>query len=266
MKEKIDFFYHVTMDLENKEKEFIPRVPKYRCKDEDSTIPRVCVCPTLEGAVGAFPYKSYYINKHMNFREQNYLTYYKIQNNNLKYKTDEEIKDLVPDSHITNEHWILDKFKATPTTIKVKRLELSSYHSYINEYSGFVTEFEYEKSIENYDRTEEITFINKQFFNKAIKFANKNNISYEIIEDTYYNLWYRRYIIKNINFNGTTKKYRWIKVKFYIGKGIDISELWIINNNQENFAEKKNISIRPFVIKEKNRKDIIECLMNYVQY
>lgn len=261
MKEKIDFLYHVTMDLETEEKEFVPRIPKYRCKDEDDTIARVCVCPTLEGAVGAFPYKTYYFNQYINYRDEYYLVYYKIPTANLEFKTSEELKDLVPDSHITKEHWILNRFKATPTMIKINKFRLSGFNKYTNEYSGFVTNLEYEKSKEDYDRKFEYTFVDKQFFNKAIKFAKKHDISYEILEDTYYHLWYRQYVIKDLDFNGTTKRYRFLKVQFNIPKGVDVSELWIINNKYNDWLKKKNISARPFSINEEDRKEIIESLM-----
>lgn len=263
MKEKIDFLYHVAMDLETEEKEFVPRIPKYRCKDEDATIPRVCVCPTLEGAIGAFPYKSYYVNEYMRRRNENYLVYHKIPTTNLEYKTNEEIKELVPDSHITKEYWILNNFKSKPNIIKVKKIKLSNYNKHIDEYSGFVEEFEYEKSIEDYDREMEYIFVDKQFFKKAIRFAIENNISYEILEDNHYHLWYERYKVTNINFNGTTKKYRWIKVKFNIPKNFDVSQLWVINNYHNDFLQKKNITTRPFIMDEENRKEIIECLMCY---
>lgn len=52
-------FYHVSMDVSlEKEKEFVPRIPLYRCEGENSTIPRICVCRKLEEAISAFPYKS----------------------------------------------------------------------------------------------------------------------------------------------------------------------------------------------------------------
>lgn len=257
----IENFYHVSMDLELKEKEFLPRIPKYRCEGEDNKFKRVCVCPTLKDALGAFPYKGHYVNELMKNRNENYLVYYKIPANGLTYKTDEEIKDLVPDAHITKEHWILDNFKAKPQMIKLKKFELSSYNKYTNTYSGFVKELEYENAIENYDREAEYVFIDKKFFKQAIKFAKDNNISYEILEDSHHHLWYNRFVIKDLNYNGTTKKYRWQQVKFNIPKGIDISGLWIINNNQNDFAKKKNLQINPFVIDEDNRDDIIEYLM-----
>lgn len=257
MKEKIDFLYHVTMNLETEEKEFIPRIPKYRCKDEDNTIPRVCVCTTLEGAVGAFPYKRYFVNEYSWVRDEIYLTYYKIPVNDLEYKTDEELKELVPDAHITKEHWILNSFKAKPYIIKVNKLTLSNFNKYINEYTGFVDKFQYEHSVENYDRTTEYTYIDKQFFKKAIEFAKSNNISYEIIEDKHSNLSYRRFVAKSIDYKGTTKRYRWIKVKFNIPKGSDMSGLWIVNNKQNDFIIRKNILIQPFKMSKCLREEIL---------
>lgn len=257
----LENFYHVSMDLELGEKEFVPRIPKYRCEGEDNTIKRVCVCPTLKDSLGAFPYKGFYINELMGRRDNNYLAYYEIPTKGLNYKTNEEINDLVPDSHITKEHWVLDSFKAKANIIKLKKFQLSYYNRYINEYSGFVEELEYEKSTENYDREEEYVFIDKQFFKQSINFAKENNISYEILEDTHHHLWYNKFVIRNMNYNGTTKRYRWQRVKFNIPKGVDIAKLWIINNNQNNFIKRKNLQLQPFVIDEENREDLIEYLM-----
>lgn len=257
----LENFYHVSMDLELGEKEFAPRIPKYRCEGEDNKIKRVCVCPTLKDSLGAFPYKGYYVNNLMRSRNENYLAYYEIPVEGLNYKTDKEIHDLVPDSHITKEHWVLDSFKAKPTIIKLKCLQLSSYNKYIHEYSGFVTYLDYENSVEDYDREAEYTFIDKRFFKQAIKFAKDNNISCEILEDMHHHLWYDKFTIRNINYNGTTKRYRWQKVKFNIPKGVDMAKLWIINNDQNNFVKRKNLKIHPFVINEENREDFIEYLM-----
>lgn len=257
----LENFYHVSMDLELGEKEFVPRIPKYRCEDEDNTIKRVCVCPTLKDSLGAFPYKGHYVNNLMRRRNENYLAYYEIPVGSLNYKTDKEIHDLVPDSHITKEHWVLENFKAKSNIIKLKKFKLSSYNKYINEYSGFVEELEYENSIEDYDRECEYVFIDKRFFKQAIKFAKENNISYEILENTHHHLWYDKFVIKNLNYNGTTKRYRWQRVKFNIPKGVDIAKLWIINNNQNNFIKRKNLQLQPFVVDEESREDLIEYLM-----
>lgn len=258
---KEDCLYHVSMDLSLEEKEFIPRIPKYRCDGENDTIKRICVCPTLKDALGAFPYKGYYVNNLMTCRNENYLVYYEIPKNEVIYKTDLEINDLVPDAHITKEHWILNSFKAKPNLIKLNKFVLSNYNKYINEYSGFVKELEYENSTEDYDREVEYIFIDKEFSKKAINFAINNNISYEIIEDSYYHLWYKRFVIKDMKYNGTTKRYRWQKIKFNIPKGTDIADLWIINDKQYKFIDRKNIRLQPFIVDESNREDLIEYLM-----
>ena len=86
-------FYHVSMDISlEKEKEFIPRIPLYRCKDEDNTIPRIYVCRKLEEAISAFPYKNIFVNRVMPRNKRNYLTMYKIESND--YILSEDLKKI----------------------------------------------------------------------------------------------------------------------------------------------------------------------------
>lgn len=235
-------FYHISTDLQLGEREFIPRVPKYRCKDEDSSIKRICVCPTIRDAISAFPYKGKFVNWDMRRKKNNYLSVYKLKSNN--FLTDEQILDKVPDAYLTKEHWILEPVKATPTLIKIKKLTLSKYNKYTSEYSGEVKSLEYETDISDCDREEEFVFISKKNFKKFSKIAAQNNIQVEVLEDKHVQMPHHYYN------DPTTKKYRWIKVKIHIPAGVSIAPLWLIDEEQNNLAMRKKFSIKEWVYDE----------------
>ena len=228
-------FVHVSMDLDQGVKNFIPRIPIYRCEEEDNITPRICVCKTLEGAVGAFPYKGYFVNVLMRKKRDVYLNYYELESEN--YRSDKELQEYVPDAHITGEHWILNPVLATSHLIKIKKLVLSRFNKYTNTYSGAVKELEYENCIEDFDRVEEFIFLSKSNFNKFKKLSNKNNIKFEILEDKHMKL--AHYYCSN-----TTKNYRWIKVKAFVPAGADLTSLWLLNDKQNDFAIRKKILFR----------------------
>lgn len=226
--------YHVSMDLEVDKKKFTPRIPKYRCKNENDSIDRICVCPTLEEAIGAFPYKSILVNN-MDLLTK-YLSVYEFNTDN--YMDANEIAQYVPDVHLTNEHWVLNEHTIKPKIIKINNLKLSHYNKYINEEYGYVKECDYEYSVENYDRECEYIILSKYFLKRLFKIAKAENIKVDILEDEYAHL--RHY--KGYN-SVTTKRYRWIKVKLFVPKGSDLSQIWILDNKQQLYFRKKEIFI-----------------------
>lgn len=241
-------FCHVSMDISlEKEKEFIPRIPVYRCEDEDSTIPRICVCRKLEEAISAFPYKRIFVNRIMYRNVRNYLTMYKIESND--YILSEDLKKYVPDVHLTNECWIKSPVKAKPNIIKINELQLSGFNKYINEYYGKVSKLDYENSIEDYERTEEFVLISKSTFNKFQKIAKRENIKLEILEDEYNHLGHY------YTYNCSTRRYRWIKVKLTVPAGADLTEIWYLDYKQNEFLYRKKL------ILEKAKKITIEEYM-----
>lgn len=257
---KLNYFYHVSRDIELEDKEFYPRIPEHRCEGEDDKIQRICVCTSLKEALDAFPYKYDFVNNTMRSNENNsYLIYYKIKNNDLNYKTSTEIHHLVPDAHITNEHWILDSFIAKPNLIKIKDLKLSKDNKHINESYGEISNFEYENIVEKYERYEEMIFIGK-FAKKALLWAKRNNIDYDILDSSYEHLHHRLFKITNDTYNGTSKTYKYLKIKFIIPSGINVSELWMLDVKQEIFAKRKNIYLTPFKLRKENIAILKECM------
>lgn len=230
-------FYHVSIDLDLKEKEFIPRVPIATCINEDTNIKRICVCETIQDAISAFPYKKYFVNEHMRLFASSYMTVYKFDTDG--YVPNKDVQKLVPDAHLTNEIWLKNNIKAKPEIIKITKLKLSGYNQYTNTYSGFVKELEYEKAIEDRNREIEFTILSKRTYNKFVKAALKNNIKIKIIEDTHKKL-------ENYYWQPTTKNYRYIKLKAYIPSGESIAELWLIDDEQNNFITRKRISLKKY--------------------
>lgn len=230
-------FYHISMDISSeKEKEFIPRIPFYRCELEDGTIPRICVCKKLEEAISAFPYKSLFVNKSMRTNMRNYLAMYKIESND--YILSEELKDYIPDVHLTNECWITSPVKARTNLIKIKDLRLRGFNKYINEYYGQVSLLDYENSIENYERVEEYVLLSKGLLNKFKKITEKENIKLEILEDEHNHLGHY------YTFLCSTKNYRWIKVKLTIPPGADLTAIWHLDDKQNKFLYRKNLIVQ----------------------
>lgn len=242
-------FYHVSMDLNINEKEFIPRIPTLICKDEDTNIKRICVTKTLEQAIGAFPYKRVFMNETIPMRNESYLAVYKTDMANKEYLNDKEINKYVPDAHITNEHWILNSFNCKPYLIRVKNLKLSSFSKYTDEWSGFVKSIDYDKSKENYDREMTYSYIDKKFLKKALDFAKKNNIKYSLLDQCRGHLYHRTYALFMFcieKYFGTSKTHLLTKIQFYIPKNVDVSNLWIINEEQNKWSIKKNLSFKLF--------------------
>lgn len=242
-----DKFYHVSMDIDLEKREFIPRIPEHRCEGENDTLKRVSVSTSLIDAIGAFPYKEIFVNRNILLNSYGYLSYYEILNKNLEYKGYEDLKDLVPDAHITKEHWILNKFVSKSNIIRINKIKLSGYNVYTNSYHGYVKELEYENSVEDYDRDYEFVFIDK-FIKSAINMCKMLDLNYEIKQDYYCNLSYNKFKIGKSGYNGTTKKYRYAKIQVIIPKGFDISKLWYIDYKQQVFLNKKNLNTNPFEI------------------
>jgi len=218
----------------------------FRYYKEDSITERICVCPTLEGAVSAFPYKGEFVNVLMRRRKDNYLAIYTTETN--RFLDWNEISDKVPDSYLTKECWILEPFKSKPQIIKVKKLTLSKYNKHVNLYGGQVKEFEYEADTVEYDRCKEFILLSKRMLNKFSKIANEYNFKIEVMENKHIHL-------EHIYGVRSTKKYRWIKVNAFIPSGVSIAPLWLLDNEQNNFAIRKKIIFKEGVYTNKNIKD-----------
>lgn len=224
--------YHVSMDIELEPKWFIPRIPKYRTKEEEAQTKRICVSPTIQEAIGGLPYKSKLCRQAQ--EEKNpYLAVYSFDLSTLKHLDHEAVRSFVPDAHLTHEHWILESVQSSPMLIKIKDLMLDHYNVYTHEYSGFVTELSYEKAIEEKDREEVLTFVHRKWIKRALKWAIAHDISYEILDQKLASLSHFRYQPnRKGNYSGSTKRYPITTIKFYCPKGMDLSPLWLCHHQQ----------------------------------
>lgn len=104
--------YHISYDItEPLNKEFIPRIPGNAATGEDESIPRVCLCDSIERCLNAAEDRlGDYENedkaiivvweKEFSLFDHNLLSWQHLYENNL-----------VPDAVLTHEYWYLDKLK-----------------------------------------------------------------------------------------------------------------------------------------------------------
>lgn len=102
-------FYHLSQ-LNLDQTELIPKIPQnFMTKNgyEDSTIPRICVAPSLDHCILGIGYtrikegnKRYYVHEPISYK-------------NITSISNDEIisRKLTPDAEITKEHWILTPHK-----------------------------------------------------------------------------------------------------------------------------------------------------------
>lgn len=180
--------YHISLDIFKNIEVFKPRVPKSRLKNEDSTIPRVCISNNLGNCLSGLTYMSKYWKYITDDLETNFSLLDDVCPRILKvYEFDikselifpEELynKNLVPDANITQEYWSLKELVPTRSyLIKIKD---------IHEEDNFkISKLEYEiVNMSDIPRKAEIHFnkitdeIKKLFENKEIE-----SLCYEILE------------------------------------------------------------------------------------
>lgn len=131
MNDKIKLF-HITRDFKEPISVFKPRVPSSRMGTEDSTTPRICVSPTIKGCILGHPNIVQFLNAYdeepiytveETMAEQQYslvhgisgilcrVYEFEVDASIVKTSTELVSESLVPDAHITNEHWILEEVK-----------------------------------------------------------------------------------------------------------------------------------------------------------
>ena len=92
---------HVSFDeVEN----FTPRVPQQRCPNEDETIPRICVAPTIRNALSAIPQAGEVIYYMERLHLPIIIHAYYIESDSVLMP--KELVDKVPDAMGTKEMWV----------------------------------------------------------------------------------------------------------------------------------------------------------------
>lgn len=98
--------FHITNDLTH-DGIFNPRIPLERMDTEDDSIPRICVCDSIEGCFSAMPYGGgrldCYINSGLVFKVFEFEAQPEYTSEDLYYS------ELVLDAEMTGEHWITTK-------------------------------------------------------------------------------------------------------------------------------------------------------------
>lgn len=128
--------YHISLDIFKNIEVFIPRVPKSIIKNEDSTIPRVCISDNLKNCLMGMTYMSKYWKRVTDDCDTNFelfdgdevcpriLKVYEFEIED-SLVTPEELNDknLVPDAIQTNEYWSLKEISPVKNYfIKIKDL------------------------------------------------------------------------------------------------------------------------------------------------
>lgn len=104
-------YYHISTDL-TQNGEFTPRIPSVRADNEDTTLPRICVSRTIEGAVSAIPNGGTRLYELIS-KNNGFLKLFIFDSETLDLNDDNMIdsdtlyeKGLVHDAIITDEYWI----------------------------------------------------------------------------------------------------------------------------------------------------------------
>ena len=221
MEEEI-IMYHVSLDLNVGEKVFTPRIPEYTCKGENNTIKRISVARSIEDAISGFPYKDYFVNDYKRCQKRLLSIYeFKVKKKDIIFS--EDLKDYVPDTHITNECWLVKETVGIGRIVDVKEITLSNYNKYAWYYYGTVNHLRYEESIALEDYTLTTIVSNKSSFENLIEILNKYNLKYKI-SDKGRNKFYM--MDMGCSCGTTNEEYDWWIIDIEITKGFDGSELW----------------------------------------
>ena len=240
--------YHVSLDIDNGEKMFIPAVPKHRCKKEDDKIKRICVSRTIKDAISGFPYKDFFVNTYKTYHKDvfskdgerlldRYLTVYEFKVNKKDLIFSEDLKEYVPDVHLTNECWLMKDSLGIGRVINVREVTLNCYNSYANYYFGVVDKLEYEESISDEVTTvSTITTSNAQL-DELLHYIKENNLNYKI-HASGKNPFY--YFDMGSVVGETTEVYEWSDITIEIPVGFCKGNLWkIVAKIDRSYVETK---------------------------
>lgn len=111
-------YYHLSKDVFKNISVFEPTIPEYIMKEEDRTIPRICVGKTIIDCLNGICYLDEYYNNLFKSTENNcdynssnfrVMKVYEFELSEMdSIKTPIEIVEYVPDALRTNEHWVLN--------------------------------------------------------------------------------------------------------------------------------------------------------------
>lgn len=111
---------HVSFDLVE---DFIPRVPRQICPNEDSTTPRICVAPDILSAIQAMPQGGTVTYNMARIGVPIIIHAYYIESDAILMP--EQIADKVPDAVATGEMWI------TQIPVAVRRIDYQIINPFV---------------------------------------------------------------------------------------------------------------------------------------
>lgn len=126
--------YHVSLDIFKNIEVFVPRIPKSRMKNEDSTTPRVCISNSLENCLNGLTYMLNYWKFITDDMDTNFsvldemcpriLKVYEFEiKSDLVSPEKLDSENLVPDASTTEEYWSLKELIPTRSyLIKIKNI------------------------------------------------------------------------------------------------------------------------------------------------
>jgi len=112
--------YHISYDLsEPLDKKFIPKIPSNPATGEDESIPRICLCDSIEGCINAAE------DKLGNYEDTDIATII-VWEKEFSLLDDKLIcwqqlyeDDLVPDAALTHEYWYLEPLHMKGSLYKI---------------------------------------------------------------------------------------------------------------------------------------------------
>lgn len=128
--------YHVSLDVGDIKKEFMPQIPESRMVGEDNKIPRICLSSSVEGCCSATLWGgSSFEDLFWEYKQHAPIRVYEFDINDIKdgnlitpdylYKTDK-----VRDAKINNEYWVINQ---NLKPINTYLINVKDYTEYLEE-------------------------------------------------------------------------------------------------------------------------------------
>ena len=246
--------FHISKDISVKEKVFIPRIPKNRLQSENKTLKRVCLSDALETCISAFPYKSEVIH-YLSSKKPTYLSVYTVDKalfHEETIKKPEEVVNWVADAEIRQEYWITKPFTATPKLIKLKKLKLERFCRLTGEHIGEVEELEFEREVEEYDRTEKALFYHRKIFKQFRRACKRNGIEIQEVH-------VKKEAMEYFGCISSTRIYDVTRVTYKIPAGISAQSAWECITRELHKNRRKHLcySHEDFHVKEEQENTIV---------
>jgi hypothetical protein len=190
--------FHISLDTDNLEKNFIPCVPSCAGLGEDEETPRICFAPSIEQCIQATHPQDYRVGQ--------YFTVFELivdENDPCLYYPEELYnKGLVPDALETQEFWLTKPVFLRGNVFKIKKIESERLFAwsciYLDDLSCII------KSISQnptYSYIIETSKSSEECYKRAMNFAEEIK-DFQMIDECYDSLsdlnWSTTRIIKSL--------------------------------------------------------------------